>query len=29
LAAALGVDPREVREFRAAMGLPSEGSERS
>ena len=29
LAAALGVDPREVREFRAAMGLPPEGNERS
>jgi transcriptional regulator with XRE-family HTH domain len=29
LAAALEVDPREVREFRAAMGLPPEGNQRS
>lgn len=29
LATALGMDPRDVREFRAAMGLPPEGTERS
>jgi transcriptional regulator with XRE-family HTH domain len=28
LAAALDVDPREVREFRAAMGISLEGNER-